>query len=137
MMGLLWGLIAALSLGSADFLARFSTERVGAYRTLFYMQPLGLAGLSVYLVVAGLSLKPAAGASSEAWAWALAVVVLNLLSALAFYRALQAGTVSIVSPIVASYAAITVLLSVLTGERLSIYGGLGIGAILRRVRKPA
>lgn len=129
-MVLLLGLIAALSLGVGDFLARLSSERVGAYQTLLYVQPLGLAGLSIYWIVAGLSLKPADGASQGAWVWAGVVVILNLLSALAFYRALRVGTVSIISPIVASYAAITVLLSVLAGERLSLNAGLGAGAIL-------
>lgn len=129
-MGLLLGLVAALSLGTADFLARFAAAQVGAYRTLLYMQPPGLIGLSLYWIVAGLSLPPGGAASWAAWAWAVVVVVLNLLSTLALYRALQVGTVSIVSPIVASYAAITVLLSVLAGEQLSLSSGLGVGTLL-------
>lgn len=78
-MGLLLGLLAALCLGIADFLARFSASQVGAYRTLLYMQPLGLVGLSFYWIVAGLPLPPRGVASWEAWAWAGVVVILNLL----------------------------------------------------------
>jgi uncharacterized membrane protein len=129
-MGLLLGLVAALSLGTADFLARFATKREGAYRTLVYMQPLGLIGLSLYRIVAGLSLPHGGAVSWATWIWAVVVVVLNLLSTLALYRALQVGIVSIVSPIVASYAAITVLLAVLAGERLSLSSGLGVATLL-------
>jgi len=129
-MGIFLGLVAAISLGLADFMARFATRAVGTYRTLLYMQPLGLIGLSIYWIASGLILKPGGSASWQAWALAVLVVLLNLLSTLAFYRSLHVGTVSIVSPIVASYAAIVVLLSMLSGERLSLSHGLGISTVL-------
>jgi drug/metabolite transporter (DMT)-like permease len=47
-MGIFLGLLAAVSFGIADFLARFSTKLVGTYRTLLYMQLIGLVGLSLY-----------------------------------------------------------------------------------------
>lgn len=129
-MGIFLGLVAAISLGIADFLARFSTKLVGTYRTLLYMQLLGLIGLSLYGGVSQLLLKQAGMASWETWTWTGVVILLNVLSSLAFYRSLQVGTVSIVSPIAAGYAAVIVLLSVLTGSSFSLQHTLGIGAAL-------
>ncbi len=36
-MGILIGLLTALTWGGADFSARFSTHRIGTLRTMFYM----------------------------------------------------------------------------------------------------
>jgi uncharacterized membrane protein len=119
-MGIFLGLTAAISLGIADFLVRFSTKMVGTYRTLFYMQLLGLIGLSIYGGASGLLPGRGTSTSWQTWIWAGAVVLLNVLSSLAFYRSLQIGIVSIVSPIAAGYAAIIVLLSLLTGSSLSL-----------------
>ena len=53
-------------------------------------------------------------------AWFAFVGALGWLSYLAFYRALAIGPISIVSPIVSAYAAVTVICAVLiSGERLS------------------
>lgn len=125
-MSILLALVAAVSFGTADFLALFLTKRIGAYRTLLYTQLPGLVGLSAYWIASGVSFS----ASWQTWIWALVLVTINLLSALAFYRSLQVGVASIISPIVASYAAVAVLLSVLTGEMLSLSHGLGISAAL-------
>ncbi|HEX8036938.1 MAG TPA: DMT family transporter [Ktedonobacterales bacterium] len=132
-MSILLALAAAVSFGTSDFLALFLTKRIGTYRTLLYTQLPGLLGLSAYCVVSGVSFS----ASWQTWAWTLALVVINLLSALAFYRSLQVGVASITSPIVASYAAVAVLLSVLTGEVLSLSRGLGMSAALMGVAMTA
>ncbi len=48
-LGLILGLTGAVCWGIADFAARFASRRVGAYRTLFFMQFFGFVVLSVYL----------------------------------------------------------------------------------------
>lgn len=48
-MGILLGLLTALSWGSSDFRARFATRRVGFLRTTLYMQLAGLALLTICL----------------------------------------------------------------------------------------
>ena len=48
-MGIILGLSAALFWGTADFLVRYSTRIIGTYRTLFYMQFIGFACLSIFL----------------------------------------------------------------------------------------
>src|SRR5437773_8514802 len=46
-MGILLGLVTALTWGGADFVARFSTHRIGTLRTMFYMQFTGFLLLTV------------------------------------------------------------------------------------------
>lgn len=119
-MSILLALVAAVSFGTADFLASVLTKQIGTYRTLLFTQLPGLLGLSAYWLVSGMSFS----ASWQTWAWALVLVAINLLCALAFYRSLQVRMAGVTSPIVASYAAVAVALSVLTGEVLSLSHGL-------------
>jgi drug/metabolite transporter (DMT)-like permease len=57
----------------------------------------------------------ASGVSGGDLAWLAVVGVLGGVAYLTFYRALAIGPISIVSPIVAAYAAVTVVLAVLIG----------------------
>jgi drug/metabolite transporter (DMT)-like permease len=129
-MGVLLGLLAALGWGSADFLARYATRLIETYRTLFYMQFIGLSCLSVYLMATGQLPRLLATAGWQPWAWCVVVALLNVVGSLALYRAFEIGVLMIVSPIAASYAALTVALSLLSGETLSRLRGIGIGLAL-------
>lgn len=129
-MGVLLGLLAALGWGSADFLARYATRLIGTYRTLFYMQFIGLSCLSVYLLATGQLPRLLETAGWQPWAWCVLVALLNVIGSLALYRAFEIGVLMIVSPIAASYAALTVALSLLSGETLSRLRGIGIGLAL-------
>ena len=46
-MGILLGLVTALTWGGADFVARSSTHRIGTLRTMFYMQFTGFLLLTI------------------------------------------------------------------------------------------
>ena len=129
-MGILLGLTAALCWGSADFLARYSTRSIGTYRTLFFMQIFGFVGLSLYLWQSGEFERLYQRAVWQDWAWATLAALLNIISSLSLYRAFEIGILSVVSPIAASYGALTAVLSVLSGETLSITRALGIVAAL-------
>ncbi|MGB0036560.1 MAG: DMT family transporter [Candidatus Acidiferrales bacterium] len=116
-MGVILGLIGAVCWGVADFAARFASRRVGAYRTLFYMQFFGFIVLTAYLFsLGGISRGVAPG-----WhPWALAVVagLLNMTASLSLYYSFQIGVMTIVAPVSSSYPALTVMLALLSGERL-------------------
>ncbi len=129
-MGILLGLTAALCWGSADFFARYATRLVGTYRTLFFMQFFGFACLSVYVLLSGTWRHLFLDVGWQTWVWTLLAIFLNIISSLALYRAFEVGVLTIVSPIAASYAAITVLLAVLVGEVISQIHGVGIAASL-------
>ena len=52
-MGILLGVLTALTWGGSDFLARFATERMGTLRTLLYMQFIGFILLTIALPLLG------------------------------------------------------------------------------------
>ncbi len=129
-MSIILALAAALFWGSADFLARYSTRIIGTYRTLFYMQFIGLAGLTIYLALSGDVAHLVQGVYRQAWLWALLAAILNVFSSLALYRAFEVGILSIVSPIASSSSALSVVFALMSGETISLPHGLGIIAAL-------
>ena len=124
------GLGAALCWGTADVLARFATHALGAYRSLLYAQLAGLVALTAYAGATGELARVVAGASAGAWGWAVGAGVVFTGAALAFYRALETGVLALVPPITASYAALTVLLALASGETLTGSRAAGIAAAL-------
>jgi len=136
-MGILFGLLTALSWGSADLLARFATRRIGTFRAMLYMQLTGLLLLTVALRWMG-GWGHLSGYGWKPWAWGICAGVLNTSATLALYRSFEIGKISIVAPISASYPALTMLLAALTGERLTVarLGGLllillGVAIVVR------
>src|ERR1700686_4117136 len=131
-MGIILGLLSAICWGAADFFARYATQRIGTYRTLFYMQFFGLVGLSIYLLATGAfsHYAPTDSHYWQPWLWALLAAVLNVFSSLALYRPFEVGVLTVVSPIAASSSALTLVLSFLNGEIISLTQGIGIGAAL-------
>ena len=125
-MWLAYGLTAAIGWGAADFLARYATQRIGAFRSLLFMQVIGLAGLSIYVFASGQLPHLVTTTPWQPWAWTLVASVAGVFFGLALYRAFQTGIMSVVSPVTASYAAITVPLSLLSGETLSTRGAVGV-----------
>jgi drug/metabolite transporter (DMT)-like permease len=125
--GILLGLAAALCWGIADFIARYSTRRIGAYRTLFYMQVVGLVFASVWSAAdPGGGLAALVRGLEQHWGLAVFLGASSGLSMLAFYSALEVGTLAIVAPISSSYPALTVLLAYASGERLTLMRIAGV-----------
>jgi drug/metabolite transporter (DMT)-like permease len=118
-MGILLGLITALSWGSADLFARFATRRIGTFRTMLYMQLCGFCLLTLAMPRLGGWGHLFDGSGWQPWAWGILAGVLNTSATLALYRSFEIGKLSIVAPISACYPVLTMLLSALTGERLT------------------
>jgi drug/metabolite transporter (DMT)-like permease len=118
-MGILLGLVTALSWGSADLFARFATRRIGTFRTMLYMQTCGFCLLTLAMPRLGGWGHLFDGSGWHPWAWGILAGVLNTSSTLALYRSFEIGKLSIVAPISACYPVLTMLLSGLTGERLT------------------
>jgi drug/metabolite transporter (DMT)-like permease len=125
-MGILLGLLTALSWGGADFIARFATHRIGTLRTMFYMQSVGFLLLTIVLRWLGGWGHLADGSGWEPWAWGLLAGCINAFSTLSLYRSFEIGKMAVVAPLSASYPVLTVLLSLLTGERLTPLRSAGI-----------
>ena len=125
-MGILLGLASAFSWGVADFSARFASHRTGHYRTLFYMQFVGLIGLGLWLWLVE---RPAA---FDLGLIALTVIfaAANTVADMTLYHAFEIGTLSVVSPIASSYAAPILIISLLTGHLPGPLALLGFGLTL-------
>ncbi len=140
-MDLLFGLLAALGFGCGDFFARFASHKIGSYRTLLYMQVISFVALSIFLLLTqGDTLT-----NLPLWSVELAAFLgcIDVFATLALYRSFEIGTLSLVSPIAASYGAITLLLSItVSGEQPAPAQVLGliltlIGVVLAAVQFPA
>jgi len=129
-MGILLGLASALSWGSADLLARFATRSIGTFRTMLYMQLTGFLLLTAAIPWLGGWGHLADGSGWRIWAWGIGAGVLNTLGTLALYRSFEIGKMSIVAPISAAYPALTMVLSAITGERLTAPRFAGIVLII-------
>jgi len=125
-MGILLGLLTAVTWGGSDFIARFATHRVGTLRTMFYMQATGLVLLSICLPWLGGWGHLHDGSGWQPWAWGVLAGCINALSTLTLYRSFEVGKLSVVAPLSASYPVLTVILSLLTGEHLRVARGAGI-----------
>jgi drug/metabolite transporter (DMT)-like permease len=116
-MGIVLGLTAALSWGLADYFAAVASRQTGSFRVVLGFHLGAMVLLAVLLVVTGEGLSDVSGGDL---AWLAFVGLLGGVSYVAFYQALAIGPISIVSPIVSAYAAVTVVCAVLIGgERLA------------------
>jgi len=128
-LAIILGLTGALCWGGADFAARFASRRVGAYRTLFFMQFFGFIALSVYLKFRGGFFE---GIAPGWHPWALAALagVINMIASLSLYYSFQIGVMSIVAPVSSAYPALTVALAIASGERITALRGAGLAVTL-------
>jgi len=128
--GIVLGLATAVSWGSADFLARFATRVVGSVRALFGMQFWGGIFVTILLFFSRDWGHLFDGSGWQPWAWGILAGAANTFAMLALYRAFEIGKLSLVGPVSASYPALTVILSLLSGEHLSAVRIAGIVAAL-------
>ena len=129
-MGVLLGLLTAIAWSSSDFLARFATRRIGSLRTTLYMQFTGLLLLTICLRWVGGWGHLLDGSGWQPWAWGALAGIFNGVASLALYRSFETGKMAVVAPLSASYPSLTVVLSFLSGERLSGFRAGGIVLIL-------
>jgi drug/metabolite transporter (DMT)-like permease len=125
----LLGLVAALSWGVHDFLARFPSRAVGPIPTVLAVTVAGLIVLSAWLLIGG-------GAISIVWPdlWLVAVTgIFFALATLALFSALAVGPISIVAPIAGSYPALAMMLAVAQGARPSPLQWLAILGVMAGV----
>jgi drug/metabolite transporter (DMT)-like permease len=122
------GLVAALCWGGTDFLARFAGRAVGIYRSMFFSQTLALVVVSVWLAADPAIAARAATAPISAWLAGLLCAPINLAATFAMFRGLMTGKLGMVSPVTASYGAVTAVLCAAGGEALGAMTAAGIAA---------
>lgn len=120
--GLALGLVAAVCWGTVDVSAAFAGRRLGSLRVAAIVQLLSLTAIVVLCIVRASGL-PAAPADTTA---SILNGVIAAGAYLSFFTALRIGPVSVVSPVVAAYGGVTVLLAVLLrGESLAPLQAVG------------
>jgi len=131
-LGLDYGLIAALCWGSTDVMASLASRRLGSLHVV------AVAQLTSVVVAVLLAASRGVGFPSDPFAFFLAAIfgVIAAGAYLSFFTALRIGPLAVVSPVVAAYGGLTVVLSVLLrGETMTPLQGIGaalatIGVIL-------
>ena len=115
-MGIALGLGAALSWGLADYFAALASRSAGVLRVVLGFHLAALVPLAVLVFATG-ALAPVKLDQLPVFVLLGAV---GWLSYVTFYGALAIGPISVLSPVVSGYAAVTVVLAVLiSSERLS------------------
>ena len=120
------GLMTAVGWGGADFAARFSGRALGHISALLGMLFAGSIGLAVYAVSVDM---PIVWDTSRAWMLA-ATGVGVMVGTLLLYQGLARGPISVVSPIVGSYPAISVLIAFALGSRPAPEEWLAIAVVM-------
>jgi drug/metabolite transporter (DMT)-like permease len=129
MSSVLLGVVAALSWGVNDFLARFPARAVGPVPTVLVVTFAGFVFISGWLVVSG-------DAVSFFWPqlWLPAASgIFFALSTLSLFAAFALGPISLVAPIAGSYPAISMIFAVAQGARPSMLQWFAIAAVMAGV----
>ena len=122
--GLELGLIAALCWGSTDVSAAIAGRRLGSLRVTAIVQLTSLAAIVVLCLIRGSWLP----AKVEDIVVSSITGVVAAGAYLSFFTALRIGPLSVVSPVVAAYGGLTVILAVLVrGETLTPLQAFGAG----------
>lgn len=120
---MIYGLVAAFGWGLSDLWAAISGRRIGSGRTVVIAQIAAAVLISLIVVL----VRPDMSELGTVIPWLLPNAFLGAAAFATLYRGLQLGPVHVVSPILASYAVVPVLLSVvLLGESL---GGLEVAGV--------
>lgn len=120
------GLGAMLGWGFADFFAKKSVDKIDNFRTLFWAQ---LIGIIPFLLLNIFNYKLPIF-NSQLFIPLIIFGIADAVAYLLFYKALEKGQASIISPIFASYAAFAVLVSALfLGETISSIRWILLGIV--------
>lgn len=110
-MAIIYALMSMLFWGLALFLAAIASRKIGNILTLFWMQIFGFVIGSIYLLfspnLVSLHLLP------PFIPVLISIALLQATGALAYYKGMVKGQVSLVSPLGASYGLITAILSII------------------------
>ena len=115
---------ASLSWGFADFFGPLQGRKLGALRTLVYVQLGGLVGIAVIVAVRWI------GPQDAVALLAIPAAISGTLGLFAYYRGIAVGAISIVAPIAGVSAVVPVIVGIASGESPSAWQLAGIGCAL-------
>ena len=124
-MAALLALAASLSWGFGDFLGGVKARVLPSLTVLAASQPFGLAALGIVVAARG------TGIPGDEVAWAALAALFGTVGLFAFYRAMAAGAISVVTPIAAVAAGIPVIWGVaVSGDHISFLQAIGFVAAI-------
>jgi drug/metabolite transporter (DMT)-like permease len=115
---------ASLSWGLADFFGPLQGRKLGALRTLVWVQLGGLAGIALIVAVRWI------GPQSAVALLAIPAAISGTLGLFAYYRGIAVGAISIVAPIAGVSAIVPVIFGIASGESPSALQLTGIACAL-------
>jgi drug/metabolite transporter (DMT)-like permease len=115
---------ASLSWGFADFFGPLQGRKLGALRTLVYVQLGGLVGIAVIVAVRWI------GPQDAGALLAVPAAISGTLGLFAYYRGIAVGAISIVAPIAGVSAVVPVIVGIASGESPSAWQLAGIACAL-------
>ena len=118
---------ASLSWGFADFFGPLQGRKLGALRTLVYVQLGGLVGIAVIVAVRWI------GPQSSVALLAIPAAISGTLGLFAYYRGIAVGAISIVAPIAGVSAVVPVIVGIASGESPSAWQLAGMACALMGV----
>ncbi len=121
---ILFGIASALLYGVTDFVARFANKSSGVLATMLW----GQGFLSVLLTAAILVTQSFPRGSSLDWTLLMVSNLAVVAGTGCLYYGLAIGRLTVVSPVMASYGAVSASLAIVTGEAVTI--GVAIGLAL-------
>ena len=125
--GFALGAAAALAWGFADVIVTFYARRIGYLRALVVIHGLSLVPLALLALV----VEPPEPVTTGSLMSAAALGPVAVVAYMGFYKALELGPISIVSPIVSAFGAVVVLLALLVlGDSLTAVQAFGCGLVL-------
>jgi drug/metabolite transporter (DMT)-like permease len=125
-MGIIFGLLAALTYGASDFAGGLASRRARAITVVVVSQLTALV-----ILAAALPLVWGSGPTASALRWGALAGLAGGAGVTLLYRGLAIGRMSVVAPVTAVLAAaLPVLIGLFAGERPSAAATLGVAAAL-------
>ena len=116
LLSVVYGILSMMSFGFSDFISKRTVEGVGYYRLVTYSQLVALAPV-ILLEAAYTSIMPS---SLSTIALIIASGACSFFALFLFYRGLEVGKASIITPVFSAYAIVAILVSfAVLGEVLS------------------
>jgi drug/metabolite transporter (DMT)-like permease len=111
-----YGILSMISFGLSDFISKRTVGGVGYYRLVTYSQLVALAPV----ILLELAYTPTMPSSPTTIALVIASGICSFSALFLFYRGLEVGKASIITPVFSAYAIVAILLSfAVLGEVLS------------------
>jgi uncharacterized membrane protein len=100
LLSIIFGLLSALTWGAGDFTGGLAARKVGAYRSVFYAEVVGIIFLFIILAIVGESFL-----TTRALIFALFAGFLGTIGLMLLYHSMAIGVMSIAAPVSALLAA--------------------------------